>query len=646
MRFYKLTNSISDGVDDNVKLKVECFWHYWDFLFTENRDLILVNEPKFTSQLSLINKIEKHLEWNNKINLKILTKYFHQNIYFDNNNIIIRTNSQLSEKIRLLKRKIEKLNGKLNLNERKDLLKHFGYLKEDFFNSSNLSNVLIEDLVKIIFNHKDLNIQVKTDLKFLCNSIIDILVLRGYSLKFISGLLSNTILHSSNKFNFQYKKKFIDFNSRDDWKKYVSGQYKLLTLHDRLTYLKHFLTKSKNKGFFIFKVEGVKFESEPIEIFGLKFYNPQNNKMLNYYDTENSKQRQKNHNFYSRCELFHTNHEIYNNLKAKDSTCNLIVPTEYFNEDLDHFDLFNYPTKSFIEAYNKAIISFLEFKRYLKSFSVEYFFDESFSNTKISKESILVDENYNYHKSSNDIIKNEIVFKVDEIRKVMINEQLNFKEKIKFQSSFSNHLANSNALIAEYKLENYKFNFKSLWIECIEPYFNDTNEFINFAKKSIRIRTNFFSNYRILLSNALRSGFFYDGAYSLDESKLKKIGIEDLNVGEKIIGDNLENNFELLPSGSLLDEFKEEMRIYVNDDNRFIKKIDNWISKTVIKAYDERNIEVHYNIVDYYNDISIKKDILFISSCVIGTFNDAIFISNIQNVGEAKDYINIALKNL
>lgn len=120
---------------------------------------------------------------------------------------------------------------------------------------------------------------------------------------------------------------------------------------------------------------------------------------------------------------------------------------------------------------------------------------------------------------------------------------------------------------------------------------------------------------------------------------MKQIGIGKLNVGDKILGEDLEMNFELLPEGSLLDEFKDEMRIFVNDDERFIEKIDKWISETVKFAYDERNIEVHYNIVDYYNDISIKKDILFISSCVIGAINDAIFLNGVQSINEAKKCI-------
>ena len=69
MRFYKLSCSISK--DEKIKLKVEYFWHFWDFLFTKNRDLILVDEPKFTSHISLLNKIEKHLERNNGIGLPI-----------------------------------------------------------------------------------------------------------------------------------------------------------------------------------------------------------------------------------------------------------------------------------------------------------------------------------------------------------------------------------------------------------------------------------------------------------------------------------------------------------------------------------------------------------------------------------------------
>ena len=80
MKFYKLHDSISKEHSPSVKLKTEYFWHYWDFLFTENRDLILVYEPKLSSQISLINKILKHLEWNNGINAKKLLKYLNHHL--------------------------------------------------------------------------------------------------------------------------------------------------------------------------------------------------------------------------------------------------------------------------------------------------------------------------------------------------------------------------------------------------------------------------------------------------------------------------------------------------------------------------------------------------------------------------------------
>lgn len=407
-------------------------------------------------------------------------------------------------------------------------------------------------------------------------------------------------------------------------------------MEDRFNYLKYFLTVKKNEGHFIFKVEGINFNSEPLEIFGVKFYNPQRNKYLKYFKVDEENKNKENEEFCKKVELFHLEKDDKGSL---DSKCNVIVPIKYFYEDVDYFDSFNFPTKTFIEAFSKAKISFIEFKRLLKSFSIEYFFDESLLLAKVSKESILIDDNFNYHKVSNIQKLKEITFKVDEIRRDMMIENLKYKEKIKLQNTFFYHIANSNALISEYILEYHKFNFKSLWIECIEPYFNGKNEFISFAKKCVKIRTSFFSKYRILLSNALRYGAFSGDSYCLNKEKMKNIGIGDLNVGDKIFGDDLEMNFELLPSGSLLDEFKDEMRVFVNDEDIFLKKIDNWISETVKVVYDERNIEVHYNIVDYYNDISIKKDILFISSCVIGAINDAIFSMDVKNIEEAKKYL-------
>ena len=637
MKFYKLSDSIYKENKESVRIKTEYFWHYWDFLFTENRNLILVDEPKFISQVSLLNKIEKHLEWNSRISSRKLVKYFNNHPYFKKSNLIIRSNAKLEKQIFIIRRKVEGFNNE-SASSQNDLLGRVKKIKKDYFKFDEYSEELINKLVKLIFSNRKLNENCKEDLKFLCNSIIDLFIIKGYSLQFIKGLLSNIIFHSSNKSSFKYNKNYNDFVNYKEWKEYVEEEYKLLSLKDRITYLKYFLTLKKNSGFFIFRVEGINFDSDPIEIFGVKFYNPQRNKFLKYVKIRDDDKRNSEYEEYCvERELFNNENVNSKNDKFKGSRCNVIVPVEYLYKDVHDFDSYNFPTKSFIEAFSRAQISFIEFKRYIKSYTTEHFFEDSFFQARVSKESILIDCNFNYHKASDVSSKSkEIVFKVDEVRLDMINENLSFKGKIKSQNTFFYHIANSNALISGFILENHKFNFKSLWIECIEPYFEGVQEFIVFAKKSIKIRTNLFSKYQILLSNALRCQVLSYNSYCLNKEEMKQIGIGELNVGDKILGKDLEKNFELLPNGSLLDEFKNEMRNICNNEVEFSKKIDKWVSETVKIAYDERNIEVHYNLVDYYNDVSVKKDILFISSCVIGAINDAIFLNNAQSIKDAK----------
>ena len=637
MKFYKLSNSIYKDCEINVKLKTEYFWHYWDFLFTEYRDLVLFDEPKFTSQISQINKIEKHLEWNNGINFKKLHKYFNHHLYFDKKNIILRGNVELTEKITDIKRFIESKNDNLSADNREYLKGEFKALRTGFFELNSYSTIIINILIKVIFNSKELNDNSKGDLKFLCNTIIDLFILRGYSLAFIKELLNNTIFSTSNKFNFKYEKNYSDFSTYEGWKEYELKQFELLSFKDRFDYLKIFLNKPKRKGFYIFKIEGIDFQSDPMEVFGTKFYNPEKDKVLNFYKSKNSKIKEEDYEYYINCELFNGKNS---NLNFHNSNCNLIVPTEYNTEDINHFDSFKFPTKSFIEAKDKAKVSLLEFKRLIKSFSIEYFFDEGLANIRVSNNCILVDENYNYHKLSSSKGSKKVVFKLDEIRKKMAFEQLEFKTNIDFKNSFSVHLASSNALISKYKLEYHKFNFKSLWIECIEPYFKDTEEFIDYAKKTIRIRGYFFSNYRILLMNALSDNLSTYPAYCLDKVRLNELGIGELRIGEMINGDELENKFELLPCDSMLCEFKDEMRLFEQNESEFLSKIDSWITKTIRVAYDERNIEVHYNLVDYYNDISIKRDVLLLIKYIIGALNDSVFSENVKSAIEAKRFID------
>lgn len=639
MRFYKLPDSIGKEINNNSKLKIEYFWHYWDFLFTENRSLILVNEPKFTSQVSLIIKIEKHLEWNNGFNIKKLNKYFNQHIYFNQKNLILRTNKELQDKIKQLKSDITaNIEGDFR---RLYFLNKFRELRKEFFQLEDFSSVLVSKLSRIIFHNSDLKNQSKEDLKFLCNSIIDILVLRGYPMTYIKGVLSNIVFNFGNKYKFNYDKKYKDFNTVEEWNQYVSDEYKLLSLKDRLEYLRYSLIKPKSKGYYIFEVKGVNFESKPIEIFGTKYYNPKRDKFLKYFDTKKCNNIETNYSYFTKQELFYTENEIFNELETKESNCNLIVPIYYFTEDMGYFSHYEMPAKSFIEAFGRAEVSILEFKKYFKSFSVDHFSDDSLSLIKISERCILTDINFNYHTASNEKLTDQITFKTDDIRLKMVNERLKYKNKIKSQNTFFEHLANSNALISSYQIEKHKFSFKSLWIECFEPYFKDIDEIIFYLKKSIRLRTNLFSGYRIILSNSLRFSMgIGNQSYSLEKEFMNKLGIGDLGIGEIIDGSKLKACFESLPNDSLLEEMKAEMREFVSDELVFFKKIDNWISEIVRVAYDERNIEVHYNLINYYNDVSIKKDILFLASCIIGAFNDAIYKNDIENIDEAKEYIN------
>src|SRR5690606_13927916 len=135
MEFYKLHPSIHKTYNQNVIDKVEYFWHYWDFIFTQNRDLILVDEPKFTSHISLLNKIEKHLEWNRGVSAKKLLKYFNHHPYFQSSNLIVRSDSELEKHVKILKKNLENCKPDKNKSEhlkekdRKLLKESFSTLK-------------------------------------------------------------------------------------------------------------------------------------------------------------------------------------------------------------------------------------------------------------------------------------------------------------------------------------------------------------------------------------------------------------------------------------------------------------------------------------------------------------------------------------
>lgn len=644
MKFYKLHESVYGASKQNTIEKVEYFWHYWDFLFTQKTNLILLDEPKFISHISLLNKIEKHLEWNKGISAKKLMKYFNHHAYFNQGNLIIRCDSKLKKHVSLLKKHIENCKANNEKSEhleeidREYLSNSFSVLRQTHFIVEEYTIILIDRLDKIVFNNSELNQTNRKDLKFLCNSIVDMFILRGYSIAFIKGLLSNAIFNRSNKFEFRYEKNYGDFNSNySEWKKYVEEQYGLLTLKDRINYLRTYFKQPKKNGFYIFKIEGIDYQSKPVMIFNSKFYNPQIDSFVTFFKSDNKFENKRRDEYCRKCELF----IIVDEDKSNTSKCNMIVPIEYNMEDLKHFDSFKFPAKSYIEAKNRATVSLLQFKREIKSYSIEHYWDENLANVRVSNESILVDKNFNYHSASNTSNSTKTIFKLDELRDKMFDEQLNYKADIKTQNSFILQLANSNALISSYHLEYHKLNYKSLWIECVEPFFGDKNDLLTYAKKCILIRTNFFSNYWILLHHALRKDIL-SYTYCLDEDLLKKLGLQNLNLGEYITGKELHENFEHLPDDSLLIEFKNEMRLFKLEQAEFISKIDSWITNTIMKAYDERNIEVHYNIIDYYNDVSIKIDMLFILSTVINSFNDAVFGDNNSSLEASKAYIKRA----
>jgi len=627
MKFYSLDKTIYKSYNEETKIKVEYFWHFWDFLFTKNRDLILSEEPKVISHITLLNKIEKHLVYNNGINSKKLLKYS-EHIYFKKDNILLRSDNLLHKRIKAFKSLVQNFDG-----NRSEILEEIHELKTIFFNYKKYSGVIIKKLNSIVFSNKNL-ISVKSDIKFLCNSIVDILIFRGYSTLFIRSLLKNVILNSEGETRFKYKKRYIDFDNDEDYRKYIKLEFQKITLKNRLEYLLVYLTQPKNKGFHFFKIEGFNFNHSPIKILGVKFYNPTRDNFLTVFDTGRDKDESKK--FIARRELFHTEHEIFGDLNTKDSTCNAIVPVDYFIEDM-YFDT----NKEVPESYRRAIDKMKDALNILKNsiqFSSKSYWERNINNIKPSLISILTNKDYCYHSSCNIDEENKIDFELDITRKKMLDKKLSFINSISNNNNFLIQLSKSHSALSNYKINFNFFDFKSIWIECVEPFFNNYSEFVDIAKKVVLYRTDIFSSYQALLNNSL-DNYPFSSNYALDKKTMTDLGIYDIKIGERLDGNKIKENYHLIPEFSILDEFKNEMKDYQMSDYSIQEKINNWITITIQKVYDERNIETHYNLKDYYLNYTLKRDILKITSIVIGAFTDSVYNKKASNITEALLYI-------
>ncbi|GAA0724708.1 hypothetical protein GCM10009430_29380 [Aquimarina litoralis] len=628
MKFYSLDKSIGENYKPEVIRKVEYFWHFWDFLFTTNRKLILVEEPKFISQISLLNKIEKHLKYNNGINAKKLLKYSEHD-YFKKENLILRGNSELTTKVKSFKTSIQQFK-----DDRPPLLIKIEELKKIGFNSNSLSELLIEKLWKLLYSNKTLQ-DTKSDLKFLSNSIIDLLQIKGYSIYFIKTLLKNTILNPYGKNRFIYEKNRNEFSNTQDYDNYVESEFQKLNLEKRINYLLFFLKQDKRRGYHFFKIEGIEFKNDPIEIFDVKFYNPQKDKFLTTPHSNNNSEEYRS--FFERRELFHSEKDIFNKNDCEDSTCNAMVPVEYLMEDL-YFDLSNKVPASYKKAIDKVLFSINILKNSI-SYSSSGYWSKDVPSIRPSFVSILTNSDYCYHATCETNEKNKIVFELDSTRKKMFDDKLLFLNSINNKSNFLLQLLKSHSALADYRINFYFFDFKSIWIDCIEPFFNNYDELIEVAKKALEYRVNIFVSYQALLSNSFENNPFYSN-YSLTPQDIEKIGLNEIEIGKQITGDKLSKASHLLPNISIIEEFKDEMKRFKESKNSQKLKLNNWIVKSIKSAYEERNIEVHYNLKDYYLDYGLKRDLLEILDIVIGALTDSVYNNKVTNIEDAINYIS------
>lgn len=604
MRFRKIEyiDRETGNKNINVSKRVEYFLHYWNFIFQNNSRLLLIRQEKFESHRSLLGKLELQLTENWSNCKKRVTGFFKKHSYFEKDNILFRKSYKtIQETDKFFKDFEQKWTAKVDGKQKAqvDVFTQFKITKRLVLR--NYINRLLSALVQQLSQDNPIEGKFKKDIHFLINAIIVELYRDGFSIEYIKNIANIIVSPKQNQNQFPFDKTFNDFRDKELFKKYKEQTLKTINLHEQIACLKNFTENKKypkKNRFCVFKIDDFDFQlEEPITIWGVMFYNPQNKRKANLSKIFNFVEKHRKSDFESIGIDF--NHLV-------SSTCNAIIKVDY--------RMFNNanPVISIPLVINRVDKALQVLKKLKRDFVNGY----GFISGKISTQKCILLDNEFDHINFFEIQNDNYSFSLEEFQKIVFKEVLNDINRLYPKNQ---KLIDLYSYLCQAETDEFAFNFKDFWTVLAEANFpNDIDGFIRECQSIFRKQLNnrLFKDTKIFLNNSLfrKSLNLPSSEYLLSETATRQIGLnipenKTLDVKDfKINYKKLKNYLEI----DFVDDIVDELNLFQTRPDDYTTKIDKWLDNTIWSAYAERNLETHNNIVTDYSLIKLKQDFLFI----------------------------------
>lgn len=571
-----------------VTQRVEFFLHYWSFMMYSG--ILKFEDAEFRSHRTLLQLLKNQIESNFKKSDKYVKELFLESSDFNISNSFISSIktkgilNSLSELRRILNMKYNDFRHP-DYTSKDEILKHINRLIY-WCNKNYLAKILKIAYSRLKINSAPSDSELK-EIRSLVNYLIIELYDKGYSKEYIKDYPATLISRKK----LPLEKIRSDFEKKEDYDLYRVEQTSSVTLSKQLDSLKYVCNRKTHTWYKIYKVFGVDFDNDPIEILGIKFYNPTKTQLI----TENNKYLN---------ELFELNNKD-KGVSLK-SFCNAIIKIESVTED----DL---------------EIGFNEVLNAVRVFN-KYYYAEGII---LKKAFITSDENLRYAYGNFDAIDIGVFPKYS--KNVFFTEALNNLNEfaIKKKDDYAKKIIEFKGFISDFKVNATEFDLATIW-SYLESLFGSTNEvqsialasFMDNIKKSHLYQAYFFIE-SMLIYHSMQSHH----VYKLNDKQKKKLSIKK-HLGEDKSGytvysrsafRRIQLSKELLPDvlflkyyvdrcaalNSPLGEHKESIKLYSDNLVRFL--------------YVERNLLIHHRVVNNYAYLR-RNSIIEMCETIINTY--------------------------
>ena len=524
MKFRKIEHYINLDTNKVVPFgnkRIEYFHQYWIYLFQKDPPMLFSEDEKFESHRSLFLKINLQLEHNPKHYAKQIDLQFIKHPYFYTNNILIKRNKDLKNKITNFNnyfcQVFSNKNEKICQNELNNVKNHLNGIEAILLKSNYLKRVL-NHLISLLHKDKELNSQFKSDIKFLINAVIIELYYYGYSLDYIKNIPDYILFPNQHieQFPYDFDKKYTDFSDYEDYRSYKENEIKKLNLATQIKSLLNLINRPKNKGYYIFKIDDFELQqAEPITIGNVTFYNPQLCKKLKYSTTPNKWHDNQWKEYVEEIEIYFEGFVKNEEKQQKKSACNAIIEVEYR-------PLFwNKPDNSYNNT-RKLVERSLQVLKSLSYIITGYIpFQAAINPSKY----ILTGRDLEYRQAPDKKIKIDSTLNIKGEQKDTFKRILKSVNKPNPNNEFHYKLIKIYAYLKQFIVEPESFNFKDSWTIISESLFpNNPEGFIRFCKKCYRYSLNYrlLNDVKYFLGKSLKHDpFDWIGSYSIDTDILK-----------------------------------------------------------------------------------------------------------------------------